>query len=801
MSTENLADMKGRQKYCCNLFSDHSSKSKGDLRWVTESQAKMYPSKVLFGQKICSKCRKKLAKLPYEMESSSESCTSDCAALDEEAQEECQSESCDTVTFPEIELGTLNQSLELIGESPLKTKSAKRTTSYLPRKKQKVQEALSAKIDAALSPIAKDAKENEISDEEDSKADEIIQSLVTKYQTSLSRSEKITILTVFASSWSRRKMMAKFGCSQRMATQAKHLVIEKGILSTPNPKIGRTLEDDTANAVSAFYYEDDISRAMPGKKDCFSITKEGIKVKVQKRLVLANLKEIYAGFKDKYPDKKIGFSKFAMLRPKECVLAGASGTHQVCVCTIHNNVKLMITNARMASITSNEEVPLVHYSHALAKMMCNPSLPLCNLGSCPFCPGKKPLQEMLTECFEQEGVDEVQYRQWTATDRSNMDTVVHPVDDFIDTFLEKLEVLKRHDFVAKQQASYITDRKENLKQGEFLVIGDFSENFSFICQDAAQSFHWNNSSATLHPFVYYFKDTDKLLHGNFVLISDCNTHDTVAVHHFQRRLIGHLKEKFPVLRHIVYFSDGCAGQYKNLKNFLNLCLHEEDFGVPAEWHFFATSHGKGPSDGIGGTIKREATKASLQRPYQDQILSPLQLFTFVQSSLPGIKAEFVTAADWNMEEQFLRNRFTMAKTIAGTQKLHGFQPISKSQLRVWEYSNASSSKVVSVAKNPVQELPLGEIHGYLAVEYNGEWWVAYVMEVQPEARRVYIKFLHPHGPSPSYVFPELQDDLDIDVSDVLTTLSPITATGRTYTLPRSDTKRATEALRDRGAEN
>ena len=30
---------------------------------------------------------------------------------------------------------------------------------------------------------------------------------------------------------------------------------------------------------------------------------------------------------------KIGFTKFAMLRPRECILAGASGTYSVCLCT------------------------------------------------------------------------------------------------------------------------------------------------------------------------------------------------------------------------------------------------------------------------------------------------------------------------------------------------------------------------------------------------------------------------------------------------------------------------------------
>ena len=117
---------------------------------------------------------------------------------------------------------------------------------------------------------------------------------------------------------------------------------------------------------------------------------------------------------------------------------------------------------------------------------------------------------------------------------------------------------------------------------------------------------------TLHPFVSYYKYEGKICHGSFFLLSDCNTHDTVAVHLFQCYLISHLQEKSQFVNSIVYFSDGCVGQYKNLKIFQNLCLHEEDFDIPAEWYFFDKSNGKGPSDGIGGTIKRETTKTSRQ---------------------------------------------------------------------------------------------------------------------------------------------------------------------------------------------
>jgi hypothetical protein len=68
---------------------------------------------------------------------------------------------------------------------------------------------------------------------------------------------------------------------------------------------------------------------------------------VQKRLVLGNLKELFELSKTTYPDEKIGFSKFAEQRPKHCVLAGGSGTHSVCVCTTHQNVKLTIEGARI----------------------------------------------------------------------------------------------------------------------------------------------------------------------------------------------------------------------------------------------------------------------------------------------------------------------------------------------------------------------------------------------------------------------------------------------------------------------
>jgi hypothetical protein len=81
-----------------------------------------------------------------------------------------------------------------------------------------------------------------------------------------------------------------------------------------------------------------------------------------------------------------------------------------------------------------------------------------------------------------------------------------------------------------------------------------------------------------------------------------------------------------LLKKIVYFSDGSAAQYRNRRNLLKITCQKEDFGMPAEWHFFVTPHGKSSCDRVGDILKRLAAKASLQRPYNNQIMTPHQLY-------------------------------------------------------------------------------------------------------------------------------------------------------------------------------
>ena len=264
-----------------------------------------------------------------------------------------------------------------------------------------------------------------------------------------------------------------------------------------------------------------------------------------------------------------------------------------------------------------------------------------------------------------------------SVDRSTLESICNTSDDFMESFCEKLNLLLFHSFIATQQAVFYKDIKSCLKTGEVLVTVDYAENYAFALQDAAQGFHWNNAQSTIHPFVVYHTNSEKLNHLSYVILFDCIHHDTVAFHLFQKCFITFLMAKLPSsVKKVYYFSDGAAAQYKNHKNFINLCHHVVDFGIPAEWHFFATSHGKSACDGVGGTVKRMAAKASLQRPYDQQIMTPRQSYDWASENIKATFFGYYTLEEYETELVALREKFEKTQTIPGTRKMHSFIPWS-----------------------------------------------------------------------------------------------------------------------------
>lgn len=57
------------------------------------------------------------------------------------------------------------------------------------------------------------------------------------------------------------------------------------------------------------------------------------------------------------------------------------------------------------------------------------------------------------------------------------------------------------------------------------------------------------------------------------------------------------------------FTDGPTGQYKNKTSFFYILHFAKEFDFETvTWNFWESGHGKGPSDGLGATVKVRGDK-------------------------------------------------------------------------------------------------------------------------------------------------------------------------------------------------
>ena len=111
------------------------------------------------------------------------------------------------------------------------------------------------------------------------------------------------------------------------------------------------------------------------------------------------------------------------------------------------------------------------------------------------------------------------------------------------------------------------------------------------------------------------------------------------------------------------------------------------------WKQSGTSHGKSACDGIGGTVKRPATNASLKRPAHNQILTPLDMFSYMywKSDVTGIKFFYMSSTTIKENVILLQDRYNAAQTVKGTRQLHRFVPQPLGKLLVYNTSLQASS--------------------------------------------------------------------------------------------------------------
>ena len=150
----------------------------------------------------------------------------------------------------------------------------------------------------------------------------------------------------------------------------------------------------------------------------------------------------------------------------------------------------MLDAADLKEPTCENFSPIETYHDAMNRIMCSVPSSECYLNECTACLGTSALKDFVTSVLEEQCINRVEFQTWQQTDRSTLRTEITDAEDFAEQICERLLELKPHSFTAKQQSYFFKDLKDTLKEGEFLILCDFAENYAFVVQNAAQSFNW-----------------------------------------------------------------------------------------------------------------------------------------------------------------------------------------------------------------------------------------------------------------------------------------------------------------------
>ena len=220
-----------------------------------------------------------------------------------------------------------------------------------------------------------------------------------------------------------------------------------------------------------------------------SVKVESSKEARQKRLLLVNLREAHALFKEG-SKLKVGFSDFASLRPPQ-VLPMTLRDHEVCMCKYHENIDLLLHTLTTTSLVSS------HYKTAedlLNATVCRQEESKCSNSGC---------DRVVNELSNTDDELPVSCYQWRtpADSRVKKLFVVSNVVGAKEDLKAQLAPFGRHVYNVRRQFQELRHLKDCLPAGEFIIHEDFAWSFKLKHQNEIMAAHWSNESVTIFTAV------------------------------------------------------------------------------------------------------------------------------------------------------------------------------------------------------------------------------------------------------------------------------------------------------------
>ena len=245
-----------------------------------------------------------------------------------------------------------------------------------------------------------------------------------------------------------------------------------------------------------------------------------------------------------------------------------------------------------------------------------------------------------------------------------------PLSEFKDKFVQDFDKFSEHNARAKTQYTQLRQLKENLPANRIIIQMDFAENFTCASTDAVQSAYWNQATVTLHPCVVYYKEGEQLKHTSYVYVSHLNHHNSSMVIAILKALIKKdlqalISERGIEMVH--YITDSPYSQYCNRVMFAAVANHKDLFGIGARWDYFESGHGKGPCDGIGGSVKRMAEQAG---KHGTPMADADDFFKWASETCGAVNYTWIGQEEYDLAQKEVNMLQAQIAAVKGTGKLH-----------------------------------------------------------------------------------------------------------------------------------
>ena len=397
---------------------------------------------------------------------------------------------------------------------------------------------------------------------------------------------------------------------------AKHYKMTK----PATPQVGRrkkTLIPEEFEYVRNFMNRNDITQTAPGRKDHVYMGKiNGKSQWEQKRYMLWTIRDtldILNGtdenitqedeltFRKKF-GKNITFRQlYTFIKMHKQYIFNKDTPHWSCMCEICENMLLLMKgmNTKLKSQINLEVYDICK------RFECTNLSDDCMSAQCDECKdsGLKSLDFNL-----QNHEDRITFKMWTNVnigDRKSVKKIQMnmEVEDIITKFNKDLITLKLHLYTNKEQHRCYRLIKDNLSDNELMIYVDYSESYKNQEQGEVQSAYFGHQNFSLFTACVYYRKDGELKSLNTVVVSESTDHSRIAAHSCVETVINYAKQKLNLLQplNIHIISDGCAAQFRSKYIFsLMTDLAQEDTII---WYYNERHHGKGPMDGVGGTLK------------------------------------------------------------------------------------------------------------------------------------------------------------------------------------------------------